>query len=346
MPILTDEKLFDRIKQGALVGTYFLFGEEAYFTTKSVEKIAKKAVDPSMESFNLTKFAGDKFKLDDLYQAVEALPMMSDRRCVIVKDLDIDKLTKEEYNSFLEILALENETTVLIIYATEILYDQKKSARIKKIVGLVDKIGLVCEFSEKDKPTLKRALCAKAKKDGLTLEMTTADKIIDQCGTNYSVLLNELDKLIFYTKGKGETEINPKYIDFCSIPSIDSTSFDLAKAILAKRFNQAFLLLDELFYQRVEALAILGALNMCFIDLYRARVSIASGKSQDDMSAMFSYPANRKFAVKNAFRDVQGVSVESIRGCINALMEADIALKSSKLSDRLILEQMLAKMGA
>lgn len=346
MPTLTDEKLFDRIKNHPLVGTYFLFGQESYFTTKAVDKLIKKAVDPAMQSFNLTKFAGDKVKLDDVYQAVESMPMMADRRCVIVKDLDIDKLAKEDYNSLLDILALENETTIFIIYATEIAYDSKKSSRVKKISALVEKNGIVCEFSQKDKSTLKRALCAKVKKDGLSMDMTTADKLVEQCGSNYSVLLNELEKLIFYTKGIGVEEINPKYIDFCSIPSIDSTSFDLAKAILAKRFNQAFLLLDELFYQRVEALAILGALNMCFIDLYRARVCVGSGKSQDEMATTFSYPANRKFAIKNAFRDVQGVSIESIRGCINALMEADITLKSSKLSDRLILEQMLAKMGA
>lgn len=344
MPVLTDEKVFDRIKKGDIAKTYLLFGQESYFVSSCVEKIIKKIVEPSFKSFNLNRFDGEKISFDAVYQSVEALPMMAERKVVAIKDVDIDKLTKGAFDELLEVVAQENETTVLIIYATELTYDIKKSARVKKLSAIIEKIGVVCEFSLKDKPTLKRALCARAKKEGIEMEMTTADLLIEQCDRRYGVLINELDKLIFFTKGSGENTIKPEYIKQCCIPSIDSTSFDLAKAILSKKYDRAFLLLDELFYQRIEALSILGALNLCFIDLYRAKCAVAASRSIDETIADFSYPANRKFAVKNAFRDVQSIPIDAIRRCIDALMNADITLKSSKLSDRLVLEQMIGNM--
>ncbi len=348
MPLLKDEELFKRIKMGDIKPVYLLYGQEAYFITACVDAIVKKTVAKGNESFNLNRFSGDKLSMNDVEDAVEALPIMLSaiecKKCVVIKDLDIDKLAKNDLEQLMEMVTNPNESTALIIYSTSIVYDMKKSSKLKKLSEQVQKTGAVCEFALKDKPALKRALCATAKKSGLQLEMPTAELIIDRCSQSYEVLLNELDKLISYVSGSNKTEITKLDIDECCIASIDSTSFDLAKAILNKRYERAFMLLDELFYQRVEALSILGALNMCFIDLYRAKTGMATGHSIDEVLTDFNYPKNRLFAVKNAFRDVSGMSIEAIRRGLNALVEADLKLKSSKMEDRIILEYMIGSM--
>lgn len=89
---------------------------------------------------------------------------------------------------------------------------------------------------------------------------------------------------------------------------------------------------------------ILGALSMSFADLYRAKCAIAAGKGEQEMTEDFRYPKNRGFAVRNAFRDVRGYSLEYLRRCMRLLYEADRKLKSSRTEERLILEQMLGKM--
>lgn len=343
---MNDTDLFKQIKQGILQPLYLLYGQESYFVSACVDKIIEKAVPTGFESFNLNRFNGEKLSFDELEDAVSTLPMMAEKKCVVVKDLDIDKLNKNDIDILMELISNPNESIVLVLYATGVLYDIKKSTKLRKLSEAIQKNGVVCDFALKDKPTLKRALWDRAKKAGIELDMPVADVLIDRCSQSYSVLVNEVDKLIHYVQGRDEDhrEITKADIDACCIPSIDSTSFDLARSILNKKYDQAFLLLDELFYQRMESLSILGALNMCFIDLYRAKCAMVNGHTTDEVVIDFSYPKNRTFAVRNSFRDVQNYSIESIRRCLNALIDADYQIKSSKMQDRLILENMIGKM--
>lgn len=89
---------------------------------------------------------------------------------------------------------------------------------------------------------------------------------------------------------------------------------------------------------------ILSALSMAFFDIYRAKCGMTAKKSQADIIEDFSYPKNRGFAVQNSMRNASGFSIKQIRKCIDALYEADLELKSSKLQDRTVLEKMLGKM--
>lgn len=346
MPILNDTDLFRQIKQGDIKSVYLLYGEEKHFISACVQKVVAKIVPKGFESFNVIKFNDEKISLNELEDAVLTLPMMTEKKCVLVKDLDIDKLNKNEFDYLLQIVLNSNESTILLIYATELDYQVKKSSKLKKLADSIQKNGVVCDFSLKDKPTLKRALCERAKKAGVEMEMMVAEALIDRCSQSYAVLINEVDKLIFYvlSRDEGNREIKIQDIDDCCIASVDSTSFDLAKAILNRKYEKAFFLLDELFYQRIEPLSILGALNMCFIDLYRAKCAMMLSQSVDKVIVDFNYPKNRSFAVKNSFRDVQNYSIESIRNCLDALIEADYQIKSSKLSQRVILENMIARM--
>ncbi len=355
MPFLEDAALFKQIKAGQLAPVYLLYGAEGYFVGSAVRQIEGKAVSPGMESFNLQRFDGAKADWNEIEDACEALPMMAERKCVTVKDADAEKLAKADLDRLMEMIASPNASTVLILYTLSPV-DIKKSSKWKKLAEAVARQGAVCEFAFQDKTTLRRALCERARKAHVSMDMETAGVLVERCSSSYSILQNELDKLIAYVQGKasGGTEAFPagapapeitgKDVDDCCIRSIDSSAFDLAKSILSRNFDRAYHLLDELFYLRQEAIAILGALSMAFADLYRAKCAAASRISPDRMAADFKYPKNRMFAVKNAFRDVQAYSPEHIRTCIAALYEADRKLKSSRLDDRLILEQMLGEM--
>lgn len=340
---MTDVELFRKLKNGETAPLYFLYGAETYFVNSAVSQIEKKVIQPGFGSFNLQRFQGEKLDWNALEDACEALPMMSDRKCIVVKDLDVEKLLKADLDRLHALVASLAESTVLVLYMVSVTVDLKRSAKYRKLAEAVEKAGgISCEFPLKDRATLSRALCERARKAHVKMEMQAAGALIDRCSSNYSILQNEMDKLIAYVGELGE--ITEREIDECCIRSIDASAFDLAKSILAGNFDRAYHLLDELFYLRQEAISILGALSMAFADLYRAKCAQASGKSADQVAADFRYPKNRLFAVRNAFRDVRSFSGTHVRACIAALYDADRKLKSSKQDDRLILEQMLGEM--
>ena len=155
------------------------------------------------------------------------------------------------------------------------------------------KHGTLCEFAHKDRTTLKRALCERAAKQYISLDMATADWLVERCGTDYASLIHEIDKLCAYVRSG---EITKQDIDLCCIPSIESSAFDLAKSVLSANYDRAFSILDNLFFLRQEPVAILGALSMTFADLYRAKCALAAGVTADQTASDFSYPKNRLFA--------------------------------------------------
>lgn len=341
MPFLTDEDVFKNVKANIISNIYLLYGQEKYFLEKSLQQIKKKVVDKEFESFNLNIVDGDKLDLSRLEDMTDALPMMSPKRLIILNEVDFDKIKKDDLERLNSLISNISDTTVMVIYQGMLQVDMKKSSRYKKLADTISKTGTVCEFAPKDKTTLKRKMCEKARRAYMELDMYTAEYLIDVCGTSYMTLTNEMDKLISYV---GSGEITKRHVDECCIKTIDSSAFDLAKSILSNNFDRAYRLLDELLYQRQEMVAVLAAAALAFADIYRAKLGVSAGKSLDEIAADFGYPKNRMFAIKNAARDIRSFSTEHIRYCTNALYEADILLKSSKLENRLILEKMLGKM--
>lgn len=88
MPI-TEAELKKRLKEG-LAPLYFLYGEESYLTAHYAAQIAEKAVGKDdMGGFNLQKLDGQSVSFDQIEEAVEALPLMAERKCVVIRDLSL-----------------------------------------------------------------------------------------------------------------------------------------------------------------------------------------------------------------------------------------------------------------
>lgn len=340
MPAVKDTKLGQMIKAGEFSPVYFLVGEESHLIRKTVGQILKKAVSPEMEQFNCQQFDGEKLLFNDLQTACGALPFMAERKCVTVKNWNPAKLPKADFDAFLKMLSDPNPSTILILFYTAALFDYKKDAKIKRVCAIIEKTGVVCEFALKDKATLRRAVNDRCKRAGVAIAPKLCDRLIEDCGSRFSVIMNEADKLIAYAGQGGE--ITPESMDMLGIPSVQNTAFDLSNAILKRDYNRAFTILDRLFYLRQEPVMIMGALNMSFIDLYRVKTAQASGCTGDDVIRDFHYRS--KFRVQKLYRDSPGFSMEQIRACLESLEKADRLLKSSKMEGRLIMEQMLGEM--
>lgn len=341
IPALKDTELFTKLKSGAS-GAYYLYGPETAFTLSALKRIESRTDTGAFGAFNSVRFDGTKLDIDALAEACEALPMMAAQKCVVVRDLNADKLSAGALDTLIAVVKELPDTTVLVVCNTVEQFEPKKiSAKNKKLMDAFKKHGVLCEFAHKDRASLKRALCERAKKQYIELDMMTAECLIDRCGTDYATLINELDKLCAYVQ---TGEITARHIADCCVVSVEASAFELAKSILSGHYDRAFSILDDLFSLRQEPVSIVGALSTAFADLYRAKCAIAAGVSADQTASDFSYPKNRLFAVKNARRDASRFSAEQLRGCIHVLFETDLTLKSSRIPPRLALEQMLGEM--
>lgn len=339
MSYIDEDKLKKQLHSGEIANVYFLYGKDNALTEQYVKRIVRKSVGANPSDFNLQNFDGKAVTVSQIEDAVEALPVFAPRKCVSISNLDVDKLSVDELDRLIGIVGDMPDTALLLFYITSL--EIKLVSKVKKLLTAISKAGEVCELKQGTPNELAKLTIAKVESAECEISISDAVYLANQTLCNRMLLRNEVDKLISFV-GKGK--ITRQIIDSLVSQQIETSTFTLAKAVIAGNFKQALGIIDELFYQRIDAIAILSALSMTFMDLYRARAAITAGVSEAKVAEDFGYPKNRMFAVSNAFRDARRITAPRLRECITLLADADITLKSTRTDPRTIVEQTVVQM--
>lgn len=175
------------------------------------------------------------------------------------------------------------------------------------------------------------------------LPRQAAQKLLDYAGQDLTTLQNEVEKLCAYALGQGQGEITLAMIEELVAKSTETTVFLLSGALVAGNYEKAYTLLDALFYQREEPIAILGALATSYVDMVRVRAALENGGTYGDAAQYGDYKG-KDFRLKKAQQNVRGVPQQVLRESLHLLLEADMALKGSRLEPRIILDELIAKL--
>lgn len=339
MATLTEQEFKKQLSSGNLPQVCLIFGDEDYLKKHYASQLEKKSVDESMASFNLHRINGESFVFDELYQAVQSMPFMSDYSCVTVKDLNVEKLPKDEFELLLDLLGDPNECCVLLFRMDGIELDDKKD-RTKSFIEAVDRVGVVLRLDKMKGAQLLKLIEGGAAKRGCVMSRDVSSYLANRVGEDLNMLLNELEKLCFY---KGEGEITRRDVDAICTRSLDASIFDLSKALVSGTAQQAFNILNDLLAQKEKPVVILGTLINVYVDMYRARVALSSGEAADAAADVFNYRRSA-FRLKNAARNSADMSLEQIRNCLDILADADTRIKSTALDERRILEELMLRL--
>lgn len=344
MPFIDESTLRQQIKSNQHGGVYYLFGQDTYSIERYTNAIINKTMGKTRSDFNLNKYEGKTLTLSKVLDDIESLPVFADNKCVVINDLNADELNKSDFDALKNQLVDIPSTTVVIIYQTALDIDlkrgKKSSNNIKLINALAKTPANVCELKPKTPQDLAKQIMRSAEKNNTLISFKNAKYLAELTLSNQMLLANELTKLFAYV---GTGEITTDIIDMLVSKQIDASSFVLANAIVAKNAAKAMHTLDDLFYQRIDAVAILSALSMVYIDLYRAKSATINGVDPAQVVEDFSYYA-RRFAVTNSFRDTRRMPIEQLRDSIVILARADSLLKSSRNDGRTILERAIVEM--
>lgn len=337
MPALNESALKEKLRENP-VGVYLIYGEEAYLKKTYVDKIVSKTVDSAFADFNFHTFDGKECTLSEIYEAAEAVPMMAETKCILVKDFPLDNLDENGFEQ-LERVVRENPDDCALVFSF-IAYEPK-GAKWTKVIKLFEKYGFAVKFEKKTTVELVKMLESGAKRRGKPFASGVASYLISCVGSDLNTLLNETEKVCAYAQ---DEFVQKSDVDAVCIKSLDAKVFDMIKDLTAGRFDGAFKKLSVLFEQREDEFQILGALIAQYSDIYRARAAVKSGNRAEMIAKHYSY-AGKEFRLTNAARSGSSLSFDDIGECIEILLWADTTLKSSALSKRLVLEQTVVKLA-
>lgn len=337
MPQLNEAELKKQIAQREFARVYCLYGEEAFLIQKYAERIVEKAVS-GLPDFNLQFFEG-KVSADAIAQAAEALPVMGECKCVVVSNYDAETAGAAETAKLAELLGDPPESCVVLFKQTTVTVNPKKSAKWRAFLKAVETHGCSVCLPRREAPALAKYLCDYAQKRECTLTQADASYLVGLCGNDLTTLNHEMEKLCAYCQGK----IDRAAMEAVVVKNTETAGYRLANALLAGQYDTAYQLLDQLFYQREEPVAILSALASAYVDVYRAKAAAESGEQAAGLAEYFDY-RNFAFRLQNAARTARKLSLSQLRRSLGCLYEADRALKGARAPGRLILEEAMARL--
>lgn len=313
-------KLKKDIAAGSIGRLYILCGEEAYLRDHYLNQMKKKLVPQGMEAFNLHTFSGKEADARQISQAVDALPMMSERTLVVVNDYDLYKAPGDSRDILAELFsALPDYCCLVFIYDV---LEYKPDARMK-LAAAVKAHGSVVKFERQQQNDLTDWIARRFHALGHEIDTRDAQYLIFLCGDLMNGLLSEIGKIGAYAKGKRVTRED---IDAVAIPQTDAVVFQMTDAIARKDFDRAAAILGDLLRMQETPIMLLAVLGRQLRQIYTARLALEKGKGTGYLMELWgmrsSYPAEKLLDSAKRF------SLQWCRRAVRRCAETDLAMKS------------------
>ena len=326
----SEAQLNQQLSSGKIAAVYLLYGNEPMLMRSCLQKILTL---PEENGGQVDYMDGKSLDLPAFYDAAQLMPMFGGRRFIVISDFEAEELNDADCKEFCGFLADISEDCIVIITAAQEHFDTKKGKCAKRILAAVDKCGVAAQLNHPSSADLQGFAQARCRTQGKTLPPKAAAFLIEHCGEDMYTLANECDKLCAYAK---EDEIDIDMIRRICPGTLTADPFALARLILRGDLKTVMSQLDTLMRLRQPAILILANISSVFCDLARACAARSGGHSASALTTDFSY--RYAWRAQNAYRDCAGLDAEKVYAVCEILCQADAALKSSPVDERILLE--------
>lgn len=338
MAIIYEDAL-KKMMQGEIAPVYIFFGEDGFLIKNYTDKISRKIAE-SDDVFNFAKFGGG-CDLQEVYDSAMQLPMMNDKKCVILSDYDFEHCSKSDFDRLNSLLCEIPDTTVFILSFDTVEVDYKKSSKFKKLIASAEKSGGVAvKLDHRRMPELIKMLTDGAAKRGLKMDSSAAKYLIETAGDDINILRNELEKLCAFA---GNGIIDKAMVDSVCVKTVEASVYNLSKFILECKIKESLAVLDELFFMRIEPMIILHTVSSAYVDMYRVFTAKKAGVNIPLIAENFGYKG-REFVLERATQNLRKMDGNKLKMSLDALLETDKMLKSFGADSKIILEQLVIKL--
>ena len=202
---------------------YLIQGEDVLLYDKALQMI-KQACKLELEEFNFLVFDEDSFNGDAVIDSCETLPMGSDKKVVLLKNVTkLDAKFKEKLKAYLKSPV---ESTCLVIFdffnKFDFIISEKVSAKRLDVKSL--KLLIESELAEHDK----------------TIREDAVQQLIESCCNYYSLIKNEVAKLSACV----DEVITTKTIEEFVCKETEFAVYELTDALSRKNAEKAVSLLN------------------------------------------------------------------------------------------------------
>ena len=334
-----DTSGFDKLKKDLSAGTpgqlYLFHGEETYLRDYYLGRLRDAVLSGGLGEFNRHDLAGKDMSPHALEEAVDCLPILTERTFVLVTDYDLFKAGEKDREEYLRILGnLPDYCCVVFLYD---LIEYKADARTK-LAAAVKKYGTAVNFVRQGQRELTDWVRRHFRAQGKDIEPRLCEELIFLCGDLMQNLQQEVGKISAYAKGERITRGD---IEAVATPQLSAVVFRIADAIGEKNYDKAAKVLGELYQMQKSPYEIMSALGKQLRQLYSARLALDPRRDAAWVGRLWGmkYPMDRLMVSARRF------SLPWCRRAVVRCAQTDLAMKSTGQDPKELLTTLLLELA-
>lgn len=315
---------------------YLLWGPEDYLREQYLAELKKRCLPDGDDGFSYRRFDGAELDFNALDEAVNAMPFLSSRSFVELRDADINKLKESE--QYVKLLSdIPDYCTVCLVQNSQ----YEPDGRIK-LIKTIRENGKELKFTAQSQGALVDWIIRRFRAAGKNIELDAAQRLIFVSGRIMSGLIPEIEKVAAYTKGD---RVTVREVEAIANHIPEARIFEMTDYISQKKFNTAVSVLAELLTDKNnEPIPILAMLGIQMRRLYAARLALEKGLGTKFV--MDACGVRYEFIAKDLLKAARGFTLSQLRDAVRLCAETDYRMKSSAEDDAALLKDAVLRIAA
>ena len=330
---MTYEQLFRAIRAGDIRSAYVFYGPEAFVLNSALDALRARLLPEGFEALNQNLFEGAA-GVQELIDAAETLPLMGEKRLVVLRDWTALTGKGESADTERFIRWMENmpETCCLVFVLTD-----APDSRRKLTQALKARAEWV-EFSLLSDADLYK-WCAR-RVSPRAIEPDAVEQLAFMAGRSLTGLVQELDKLCAYV---GERQsVTRADVEAVVTPSTECTVFQMIDCLMRGENGRAQLLLKNMLDNGETRVGTLAMLTRQLRMLTHIRLLRAQGMALSEIERRLSL---NHYAAARAAGQAGRFSAEALQRGYQACVDTDYAIKSGRVRDSAGLDALMLRLG-
>lgn len=329
-PVILQEADFRRELKDSPRPGYLFFGDEDYLKSYAV-RLARETIcpDPTFAAFNEMRIDALDFEPQKLMDALMPLPMMADKKLIVLSGLNFTTMKKSDLEALCAVLEALNDydyNLLLVVVPADGIdpgfLPRSPSDVLKRLSDYLTPV----QFDHPTDRKLAEWVGKHFAHNGVSASPAFCATMLAFCGHSMFALANEVDKLSFYALSGGKTEATEADMRKVCTPAVEYDAFAFANALMDSNRELALAILADYKFRRMDPIAVLGNILRVFCDMEQI---YALQKSGFPVSSIASAMKMKEYPVKLYLRSLNNSSPERLRRAIEACAAADTALKLS-----------------
>ena len=334
MPTLSLNALRKEVKARKLASVYYFHGAEETLKEEALAALVELAVDAGSRDFNYDVRYATALDPEALHALVNTLPMMAEKRVVVIRDIDGWTVKSPARKVLLDYVTRPAAETLLVLHQ-----GPPKEGDKDEVDKELSTHAQVVNFAELDTDEALAWVTRRAKERGIPLTAEGATHLVNAAGPQLALLRLELEKLAALGTA---TPIGVDVVGEMVGIRFGETIFDWRDAVLKRNVTGAIAMLPRILGQSgvsgVGLVSLLGT-SMIILGVTRAHYDRKLRGQPLNKATWDTMSSNRPGRVGNwgAFVGLLvEVAVEwpqgRIRRALAALLAADQTLKETRIS--------------